>query len=154
MATIDISRSLVRLRLPGSYFSFLHKVRDCESARVCESGRDRVYERRGMVYESVYECVCVYERVGGGPTTITTHLSLLRAPAVLAADRFLQTAGRTGRKKCGGAGYRSLCLLHAKQALYHLSYTPGGPSWHSGNTEVVQHRVKRTIAPTGSRTRR
>jgi hypothetical protein len=24
----------------------------------------------------------------------------------------------------GGAGYRSLCLLHAKQALYHLSYTP------------------------------
>ena len=27
-------------------------------------------------------------------------------------------------KKCGGAGYRSLCLLHAKQALYHLSYTP------------------------------
>ena len=63
MATIDISRSLVRLRLPGSYFSFLHKARECESARVCESGRDRVYERRGMVYESVYECVCVYERV-------------------------------------------------------------------------------------------
>jgi hypothetical protein len=27
-------------------------------------------------------------------------------------------------KKGGGAGYRSLCLLHAKQALYHLSYTP------------------------------
>jgi hypothetical protein len=27
-------------------------------------------------------------------------------------------------KSCGGAGYRSLCLLHAKQALYHLSYTP------------------------------
>ena len=27
-------------------------------------------------------------------------------------------------KKSGGAGYRSLCLLHAKQALYHLSYTP------------------------------
>ena len=27
-------------------------------------------------------------------------------------------------KNGGGAGYRSLCLLHAKQALYHLSYTP------------------------------
>ena len=26
--------------------------------------------------------------------------------------------------KTGGAGYRSLCILHAKQALYHLSYTP------------------------------
>ena len=30
------------------------------------------------------------------------------------------------RKKniVGGAGYRSLCLMHAKHALYHLSYTP------------------------------
>ena len=27
-------------------------------------------------------------------------------------------------KKSGGAGYRSLCLTHAKRALYHLSYTP------------------------------
>jgi hypothetical protein len=27
-------------------------------------------------------------------------------------------------KKGGGAGYRSLCLVHAKHALYHLSYTP------------------------------
>ena len=27
-------------------------------------------------------------------------------------------------KKSGGAGYRSLCLMHAKHALYHLSYTP------------------------------
>jgi hypothetical protein len=35
--------------------------------------------------------------------------------------------GRDSLKKSvelGGAGYRSLCLLHAKQALYHLSYTP------------------------------
>jgi hypothetical protein len=31
---------------------------------------------------------------------------------------------RATKKVCGGAGYRSLCLLHAKQALYHLSYTP------------------------------
>lgn len=29
----------------------------------------------------------------------------------------------------GGAGYRSLCLLHAKQALYHLSYTPSSTHW-------------------------
>ena len=29
-----------------------------------------------------------------------------------------------GKKKGGGAGYRSLCLMHAKHALYHLSYTP------------------------------
>jgi hypothetical protein len=28
------------------------------------------------------------------------------------------------KKKGGEAGYRSLCLLHAKQALYHLSYIP------------------------------
>jgi hypothetical protein len=28
------------------------------------------------------------------------------------------------KEKCGGAGYRSLCLMHAKHALYHLSYTP------------------------------
>ena len=32
-------------------------------------------------------------------------------------------------KKSGGAGYRSLCLLHAKQALYHLSYTPSVWIW-------------------------
>src|SRR5690606_21085073 len=29
-----------------------------------------------------------------------------------------------GGKERGGAGYRSLCLMHAKHALYHLSYTP------------------------------
>ena len=28
------------------------------------------------------------------------------------------------QKKYGDAGYRSQCLSHAKQALYHLSYTP------------------------------
>jgi hypothetical protein len=27
-------------------------------------------------------------------------------------------------KKGGEAGYRSLCLMHAKHALYHLSYIP------------------------------
>ena len=40
-------------------------------------------------------------------TELTPHLTLQRLS-----------------KKSGGAGYRSLCLLHAKQALYHLSYTP------------------------------
>ncbi len=28
------------------------------------------------------------------------------------------------QKKGGVAGYRSLCLTHAKRALYHLSYNP------------------------------
>ena len=27
-------------------------------------------------------------------------------------------------KKNGAGGYRSPCLVHAKHALYHLSYTP------------------------------
>jgi hypothetical protein len=38
-------------------------------------------------------------------------------------------------EKSGGAGYRSLCLTHAKRALYHLSYTPKvciKRSWSSG----------------------
>jgi hypothetical protein len=34
------------------------------------------------------------------------------------------TLMRDTRSKIGGAGYRSLCLVHAKHALYHLSYTP------------------------------
>ena len=45
----------------------------------------------------------------------TTELMPLNTPAI--------PAGRS-KKISGGAGYRSLCLLHAKQALYHLSYTP------------------------------
>ena len=32
--------------------------------------------------------------------------------------------GKDKRKKFGEAGYRSQYLLHAKQALYHLSYIP------------------------------
>ena len=28
-------------------------------------------------------------------------------------------------EKHGAGGHRSPCLLHAKQALYHLSYSPG-----------------------------
>ncbi len=30
-----------------------------------------------------------------------------------------------GKKRTGGAGYRSRYLSHAKRALYHLSYAPG-----------------------------
>ncbi len=30
----------------------------------------------------------------------------------------------TKSKNFGDAGHRSQCLSHAKQALYHLSYTP------------------------------
>ena len=28
------------------------------------------------------------------------------------------------KRNCGGAGYRSRYLSHAKRALYHLSYAP------------------------------
>ena len=35
-------------------------------------------------------------------------------------------------KNCGAGGHRSPCLLHAKQALYHLSYSP-----------TISSRVKR-----------
>ena len=48
------------------------------------------------------------------------HIYVLRARVVLARGR--QRAAQD-EKSVGGAGYRSLCLLHAKQALYHLSYT-------------------------------
>ena len=37
---------------------------------------------------------------------------------------FFFGAQKKKTKKSGGAGYRSLCLTHAKRALYHLSYTP------------------------------
>ena len=40
-------------------------------------------------------------------------------------------------KKCGGAGYRSLCLMHAKHALYHLSYTP--------NYKIVQLKQNQLV---------
>ena len=38
--------------------------------------------------------------------------------------RTFEVAFLAQKKKSGGAGYRSLCLMHAKHALYHLSYTP------------------------------
>ena len=34
------------------------------------------------------------------------------------------TKEKSKKTKCGEAGYRSLCLMHAKHALYHLSYIP------------------------------
>jgi hypothetical protein len=37
---------------------------------------------------------------------------------------YLITTHSNPRKRSGEAGYRSLCLMHAKHALYHLSYIP------------------------------
>ena len=42
-------------------------------------------------------------------------------------------------KVFGGAGYRSRYLLHAKQALYHLSYAPNCES-HKINPSPIQVR--------------
>jgi hypothetical protein len=51
---------------------------------------------------------------------------------------FLQKDQPTNNKRIGGgAGYRSLCLLHAKQALYHLSYTPS--IGECGNKTKINH---------------
>ena len=77
----------------------------------------------------------------------TTELMPLNMPVAPTAST---------KKISGGAGYRSLCLLHAKQALYHLSYTPmfgthGFTRLHQGPPVSVR---KKTYAPTGSRTRR
>ena len=44
-------------------------------------------------------------------------------------------------KKGGGAGYRSLCLMHAKHALYHLSYTP--ITQNTCNERGQSHNVRR-----------
>ena len=33
------------------------------------------------------------------------------------------------KKETGDDGHRSHCLSHAKQALYHLSYTPDLLNW-------------------------
>ena len=60
--------------------------------------------------------------------------------------RHMISTAQAGKNVLGGAGYRSLCLLHAKQALYHLSYTPNLSS--SGGCD------RQNDAPTGSRTRR
>ena len=54
-------------------------------------------------------------------------------------------AGKKKTKKGGGAGYRSLCLVHAKHALYHLSYTP---SIHS---QAWRRPTRLTFAPNASR---
>jgi hypothetical protein len=37
---------------------------------------------------------------------------------------FVLSRPRETQNNCGEAGYRSLCLMHAKHALYHLSYIP------------------------------
>ena len=86
----------------------------------------------------------------------TTHASMLRSESQQPTHQARpkqQTKAR--QKKCGGAGYRSLCLLHAKQALYHLSYTPKvGRNNLNRETRSAVVESKKKNAPTGSRTRR
>jgi hypothetical protein len=47
-----------------------------------------------------------------------------RRPRVASAGKKTSWSQPCEQAKSGGAGYRSLCLMHAKHALYHLSYTP------------------------------
>ena len=58
------------------------------------------------------------------PQNPTLHMFMTRAPE-RGVEVWCSGPVPLGKvPKGGGAGYRSLCLLHAKQALYHLSYTP------------------------------
>ena len=90
----------------------------------------------------------------------TTHASMLLRESQQMTHQAInpdpiKTTDDGTAKKCGGAGYRSLCLLHAKQALYHLSYTPkvGRNNLHR-ETRPAAAESKKKNAPTGSRTRR
>jgi hypothetical protein len=58
------------------------------------------------------------------------------------------------QKEGGGAGYRSLCLLHAKQALYRLSYTPPLSHWSAlGQPKITYvHQSNKTDTRGGIRT--
>ena len=40
-------------------------------------------------------------------------------------------------KSCGGAGYRSRYLSHAKRALYHLSYAPNLINWATLSIHIL-----------------
>jgi hypothetical protein len=52
----------------------------------------------------------------GGPGSIPGRCNLLPFFSQSLVENFI--------KSCGGAGYRSRYLSHAKRALYHLSYAP------------------------------
>ena len=41
---------------------------------------------------------------------------------------------------CGADGCRSRCLVHAKHALYHLSYSPKYQEWDS-NPRSITHNI-------------
>ena len=85
----------------------------------------------------------------------TAHASMLLRESQQLIHQEPKQQSKARQKKCGGAGYRSLCLLHAKQALYHLSYTPkvGRNNLHRDTRSAVAESKKKN-APTGSRTRR
>ena len=61
---------------------------------------------------------------------IGLHSAADRNPRHRRCSRWWERMASLGDQKpekkniVGGAGYRSLCLMHAKHALYHLSYTP------------------------------
>jgi hypothetical protein len=48
----------------------------------------------------------------------------MSARACKNCDRLSDWALWAQQPKCGSAGYRSLCLMDANHALYHLSYKP------------------------------
>ena len=67
-------------------------------------------------------------------TPPTTHYNIPQQNTQHNTYQHIPTHTNTHKKKTkkgGGAGYRSLCLVHAKHALYHLSYTPSidSQSW-------------------------
>jgi hypothetical protein len=63
-------------------------------------------------------------------TTLYHHIHVARKtnqPIIERSSSFFfnkRTRRAVSHQKIGEAGYRSLCLMHAKHALYHLSYVP------------------------------
>ena len=56
----------------------------------------------------------------GGPGSIPGRCNCI----FFYSEGSLECHIRHRKRLCGGAGYRSPYLSHAKRALYHLSYTP------------------------------
>ena len=56
----------------------------------------------------------------GGPGSIPGRCNCI----FFYSEESLESHVRRRKSICGGAGYRSPYLSHAKRALYHLSYTP------------------------------
>ena len=68
-----------------------------------------------LLQEALCPCSWCWCENSSGPALQLQHT------AQQSRDEELQT---TNQQKCGGAGYRSRYLSHAKRALYHLSYAP------------------------------